>query len=108
MHRIALDFNKTEAEALEYIRQYFPDVTPGQMRAWEASGALECMVINGEKRYFSRAFRNLFRIDSLCRARYEEVNGPDKDPKASLLQEHLPKVADLTRKAGTLRVEPMT
>ena len=108
MHRIALDFNKTEAEALEYIRQYFPDVTPGQMRAWEASGALECMVINGEKRYFSRAFRNLFRIDSLCRARYEEVNGPDKDPKASLLQEHLPKVADLTRKAGTLRVEPRT
>jgi transglutaminase-like putative cysteine protease len=108
MHRIALDFNKTETEALEYIRQYFSDVTPQQMRAWEESGALECMVINGKKRYFSRAFRNLFRIDSLSRARYEEVNGPSMDLKASLLLEHLPKVAELTEKTGTVRVEPRT
>jgi transglutaminase-like putative cysteine protease len=108
MHRIALDFNKTESEALEYIRQYFPEVTPQQMRSWEASGALECMMINGEKRYFSRAFRNLFRIDSLCLSRYEEVSGPAVDPKASLLQEHLPKVADLTKKTGASRVEPRT
>ena len=39
IHRISLDFNKTEEEALEYIRQYFPKVTPQQMSDWETSRA---------------------------------------------------------------------
>ncbi|HPW78192.1 MAG: Transglutaminase-like superfamily protein [Bacteroidetes bacterium ADurb.Bin037] len=108
MQRISLDFNKSETEALDYIRQYFPDVTAEQMSAWEASGALECMVIDNEKRYFSRAFRNLFRIDSTCKAKFEEVNGPAKNVKAPLLQKHLPEIVRLTRKKGTLRVEPVT
>src|SRR5690554_1737086 len=92
MRRIALDFNKTEEEALAYIRQFFPDVTSEQMKKWEASKTLESMNINGEKRYFSRAFRNLFRIDSTCREKFLEINGPEEDPKAPLLQEHLPRV----------------
>ena len=108
IHRISLDFNKTEEEALEYIRQYFPKVTPQQMSDWETSRALECMVINGEKRYFSRAFRNLFRIDSLCLARYEEINGPAIDAKAPLLEEHLPRIVELTGKTGAVIVEPRT
>jgi transglutaminase-like putative cysteine protease len=108
MHRISLDFNRTGEEALEYIRRYIPDVTEEQIKAWEASGALEYMVINGEKRYFSRAFRNLFRIDSTCRARFLEVNGPDRDVKAPLLQEHLPSIVEQTLRKKTERVEPRT
>ena len=33
---------------------------------WEASGALECMTLDGEKRYFRNAGPNLFRVDSAC------------------------------------------
>ena len=108
MRRIALDFNKTEEDALAYIRRFFPDVTSEQMKKWEESGALESMIINGEKRYFSRAFRNLFRIDSTCREKYLEINGPEEDPKAPLLQEHLPRVVDLTKRKGTDKAEPVT
>lgn len=108
MRRIALDFNKTEEEALAYIRQYFPDITSDQLKKWEASRALESMVINGEKRYFSRAFRNLFRIDSTCREKFLEINGPEEDPKAPLLKEHLPRVVELTKKRGVNKVEPVT
>ncbi|HRW95881.1 MAG TPA: transglutaminase domain-containing protein, partial [Bacteroidales bacterium] len=108
MRRIALDFNKTEKEALAYIHRYFPDVTAEQLKKWEESRALESRLINGEKRYFSRAFRNLFRIDSTCRAKYEEINGPEEDPKAPLLQEHLPRVVELTKKSGVNKVEPVT
>ena len=35
--------------------RYIPDVTDEQMRQWEASKALECMMLDGEKRYFRNA-----------------------------------------------------
>jgi len=73
MHRIVLDFTKTPEDALEYIRTYYPDVSQEQIKAWEESRALEGMVINGEKRYYSRALRNLFRIDADCKARFEKL-----------------------------------
>ena len=66
--RIKVDFNRTEDSVRNYIAKYIPDVTDEQMRAWEESGALECMLIDGEKRYFRNAGPNLFRIDSACRA----------------------------------------
>ena len=34
----------TESQVKDYIRKYIPDVTDEQMRQWEASNALECMV----------------------------------------------------------------
>lgn len=108
MHRIALDFNKTPEDALEYIQQYFPDVTQDQIQAWEASRALESMVINGEKRYYSRALRNLFRIDSTCLARFEEVNGPSKDVKEDLLLKHLPAIVQQTGPKKGILTEPRT
>jgi len=69
IHRIEIDFNKSRNNVLEYIRQYYPDVTDEQMRAWEESKALEKMTINGEDRYFTRAAQNLFRIDKEAKAK---------------------------------------
>ncbi|HHV40210.1 MAG TPA: transglutaminase domain-containing protein, partial [Bacteroidales bacterium] len=96
MHRIVLDFTKTPEDALEYIRTYYPDVSQEQIKAWEESRALEGMVINGEKRYYSRALRNLFRIDADCKARFEKINGPPVDVKEPLLLEHLPAIVKNT------------
>ncbi len=73
--RIALDFSKTEAEIRAYIQKYIPNVTDEQMLQWERSGALECRIINGEKRYFRNAAPNLFRIDENCRKIKEAKDG---------------------------------
>ena len=62
--RLLADFCLTESQVKDYIRKYIPDVTDEQMRQWEESKALECRVIDGEKRYFRNAGPNLFRIDS--------------------------------------------
>lgn len=74
-HRLLCDFTQNRQEVLTYIRQYMPDATDAQIARWEASGALECMDIDGEKRYFSLAGRNLFRIDPLCRKVWNEKAG---------------------------------
>lgn len=65
--RLLIDFCLTEAQVKAYIRKYIPDVTDEQMRRWEASKSLECMMLDGEKRYFRNAGPNLFRLDSVCR-----------------------------------------
>lgn len=72
-YRIKVDFNRTEEQVREYISRYIPDVSDEQMLAWEQSGALECMVLDGQKRYFRNAGPNLFRIDAACS---EIKNGP--------------------------------
>ncbi|HOU18077.1 MAG TPA: transglutaminase domain-containing protein, partial [Candidatus Marinimicrobia bacterium] len=61
MRRIRLDFNKSQAEVIEYIKQYVPDVTPTDLVRWESEKSLEYLVIDGEKMYFKDAAPNLFR-----------------------------------------------
>src|SRR5574344_2271488 len=68
--RVALDFPLNREDVAKYINQYLPDVSDSQWAEWEQCGALECMDINGEKRYFRNAAPNLFRIDSAaCNAK---------------------------------------
>lgn len=106
VRRVALDFPLNREDVAKYINQYLPDVSDSQWAEWEQCGALECMDINGEKRYFRNAAPNLFRIDSAaCNAklvkdgytpkRYEVVN-----------REHLPRVMAAVRKEKTPNVLP--
>lgn len=64
--RLLTDFCLNERQVKDYIIKYIPDVTEKQMLDWEKSNALECMVIDGEKRFFINAGPNLFRIDPEC------------------------------------------
>lgn len=100
--RILIDFNKTEAEVREYIQQYIPEVNDSMMRAWESTGALECLEIDGQKLYFHNAGPNLFRVDSLCRAiklakdgTVNSVGSEDVNVK------HLPEVLAAVKEAGS-------
>ena len=52
--RLLVDFNRSEQQIKDYISRYIPDVSDEQMRKWEESKALECMVLDGEKRYFRK------------------------------------------------------
>ena len=74
-YRLDVDFNKTREEVTAYIKQYIPEVTEEQIDAWTASGKLEAMERHGEIRYFKRAARNLFRLDTAAMRRFEAIEG---------------------------------
>ena len=65
-HRLLCDFTQDKQEVVDYISRFIPDVTEQKLQKWEASGALEYMELDGQKRYFHAAARNLFRIDTQC------------------------------------------
>ena len=54
MRRIKQDFSKVDTTVIAYIKKVIPDVTPEQIAHWESTGALECMMIDGEKKYFRK------------------------------------------------------
>lgn len=104
--RLLTDFCLTEAQVREYIGKYLSDVTDEQMRRWEESKALECMVIDGEKRYFRNAGPNLFRIDSACYSAKIAKEGIQQSESEKVNQEHLPDVMVAVKKEGRPVVEP--
>ena len=104
-HRLSLDFCRTEEEVKAYIEQYIPDVSEAQLRQWEEQGALECMLIDGEKRYFRNAAPNLFRIDSVCRALKIAKEGSALSGSEQVHQRHLPEVIRAVRAQQTPFVE---
>ncbi len=74
LERVRKDFQQTEEEVLGYIRQVIPDASVSDLRRWETSQALEYKIIDGEKLYFNRAGRNLFRIDAEAKAEWEAAH----------------------------------
>lgn len=99
MDRIRLDFSKTDSSVLAFIRQYCPEVSPEEIAAWEASGALECKTIDGQKRYFNNAARNLFRIDSAAQSR-SDIRGRQSAQLDTFLAGYLPETVRQARAAA--------
>ena len=100
MDRIDKDFAKSQAEVLEYIQQYIPDATVGDLRRWEEEKSLESKFINGERRYFQWAARNFFRInpeakDIWAKAHQDEDSGEKFD-----LNGHIQKIMTHTKSTG--------
>ena len=104
--RLLTDFRLSEAQVKKYIQKYIPDVTDEQMRQWEAEKSLECMELDGEKRYFRNAGPNLFRIDSACaNILLEKVGLPEsKSDEANM--ENLPEIINAVKKGGKPIVAP--
>lgn len=84
-HRLACDFTADSTEVMTYIRRFIPNVTDEQVHRWENSGALECMAIDGKKRYFHAAARNLFRIDPKCAEVWAKANQSNNFYEANVL-----------------------
>jgi len=110
MDRIELDFRATEEQVLEFIREYYPEVTPDDMLRWEQSRALEVMTIDGTKRYFNRAARNLFRIDREMKEVWAAAH-PRKvtagSGETSALDQLNMKIMDDAAESGELYVQPV-
>ncbi len=79
MERIQLDFSKSETEIKSELAPFFPNLNEDQIREWEADKSLEMRIINGERRYFKRAVRNLFRINPEAKTvwKAKHINAPD-------------------------------
>jgi len=103
LERIKGEFNKTRDDVLKYIKNYIPDVKDSDIERWEKEKKLEFMIIDGEKRYFENAGRNLFLIDKelrKIREKKDREKGLLKPPTFSRLKdvEETVKVAKETRK----------
>jgi transglutaminase-like putative cysteine protease len=68
MARMRLDFSKPRDQVLREARATVPAITEEQFAAWEKTGAVECLDIDGTRWYFGNAAANLFRINPEARA----------------------------------------
>ena len=103
MHRMRLDFKLTRDEAFERVRRQIPDLKQQEFDAWDRAGLLEHLTIDGEKRYFSRAPSNLFRLSAEARARRAEQT-PFNDGPLERPHEHHREVIAAQRASGTSSV----
>ncbi len=69
MRRIRMDFRRDVAYIKEKIADYYPDLTDEMLLEWEADKSLEMKIIDGQKRYFNWAHRNLFRVNEEAKKR---------------------------------------
>lgn len=97
MNRIRKDFSKDDTTVVAYIKNIIPDVTEEQLVNWESTGALECMMIDGVKKYFWNAPRNLFRISKEAQAHWD-VKGRQSDELDVFLADYIPSVVAQTSK----------
>ena len=63
LSRLRKEFPYSRSDVREQLKPYYPDVSDEQLDNWEAARQLEMRIIDGEKRYFSRAASNLFRLN---------------------------------------------
>ncbi|MFZ0452441.1 MAG: transglutaminase-like domain-containing protein [Ignavibacteriaceae bacterium] len=90
LHRIRLDFQKTQEDVLNYVRKYYPDANEKTLEKWENDGSLEYKIIDGKKFYFNRAAANLFRINKEAKKRKEEVDGSQESNLSKYLADYIP------------------
>ncbi|MBO8440428.1 MAG: transglutaminase domain-containing protein [bacterium] len=95
--RIALDFNKTREEIIRELEIYYPEITDEMIAGWEQSGALEYETVDGQKRYFRNAAKNLMRLDRDARELREQKEGRERAGRAYVLSQHIPAVIKAVR-----------
>jgi hypothetical protein len=110
MSRIEKDFNESESDVRAYIKKYYPQMTEDDFSRWEREKSLEYMMINGEKRYFNRAARNLFRIDQHCRqiwVDYHQQRNLETEAEKMDVKKHNAEIIQTVLKSGKRYVLPV-
>lgn len=111
MNRIKKDFTATEEDVIEFIKKYIPDVKKSDLEGWEKEKSLESKKIDGEKKYFKYAARNLFRINKNCKNiwnEYHERNGIDLSTDKMDININNKKIIKNSIKRGKRYSEPVT
>ena len=105
MRRIRLDFTLSEAQVRARLRELIPDLREEEFAGWDRASLLEHMTIDGEKRYFSRAVSNLFRLSPAAAARRKEQKS-FRDSPLETLHPHHRAVREAALASGTAGVLP--
>jgi transglutaminase-like putative cysteine protease len=79
IQRMRLDFDKTREQVFHDARAVVPSITEEQFSAWEKSGAVEFMDIDGTRWYYHKAGANLFRVNPDARALKIKAHVPSED-----------------------------
>ncbi|MCX6139202.1 MAG: transglutaminase domain-containing protein [Ignavibacteriales bacterium] len=108
LDRIRKDFPRTQEEVLTRLRHYYPSMTENDLVPFEANRSLEMKIIDGEKRYFSNAVPNLFRINAEAKKRKIEADEPSKDELRDFLGAYLPEVVAAADRSGKEIVRPVS
>ncbi len=110
LKRVRADFTAKPEDVLQYIKRYSADVTPADIKRWEDEKSLEFKIIDGEKRYFNWAGRNLFRINSDMRKIWQDRHPSDEITSGSGttldLDVHNAQVINSANTSQSLYVEP--
>lgn len=109
LERIKREFSKKKEDVVNYIKNYLPDVSESDIERWEKEKKLEFMIIDGEKKYFEMAGKNLFLIDKDLRKIKEEKDrqkGMLKPPSFSRLKD-VEETIKMAKKEGKDFVKPV-
>jgi transglutaminase-like putative cysteine protease len=98
--RIRIDFRLNEQDVETRLSKYFQKLDTTTINGWERSGKLEMRMIDGQKRYFSNAVSNLFRLDDEARKWKEKVDGVQVDSLDLFCLQHTAKVISETNSFG--------
>jgi Transglutaminase-like superfamily len=91
--RIPVDFPLTEDDVRELLQKRFAEkYNPGDIKKWEAAGWLEYRLINGEKRYFSRAASNLMLLKNFHLERATADSTAAHDPELVFRKTHTERI----------------
>ena len=86
--RIALDFPFTESEIDQQLKEKIGAFTAEEKADWENRNWLEWKIINGEKRYFSRAVSNLNLIMRFHNQKTQRDSVEARDPEIISRKSH--------------------
>jgi len=110
LDRVSKDFSASKADVIAYIQKYYPELSETDLDRWEASKALESRVINGNKRYFARAARNLFRIDAEMVSIWNDQHPEEEITSGSGarldLNVHIASIIQSTQESNKIYAEP--
>ncbi|MBI9072562.1 MAG: transglutaminase domain-containing protein [Melioribacteraceae bacterium] len=107
MNRVRLDFRKTSEDVLTYLTKYFPDADQDFLKQFEKDNSLEHMIIDGEKFYFNRSHRNLFRINKKAKAEKEKIDGDYVDGLDVFLEKYIPQVVKKSEELADSLISPI-
>lgn len=91
LRRVRMDFRRDEAYIRDKLADYYPDLTDEMLREWEADKSLEMKIIDGERRYFNWAHRNLFRVNEEAKKRIS-IDGNQSDGITSFCLQFVPEM----------------
>ncbi|MCL7715501.1 transglutaminase-like domain-containing protein [Stenotrophomonas mori] len=106
MRRMRMDFALDREQAMAAVKRYIPDLRDDEFRAWDDAGLIEHLDIDGERRWFTRAPSNLFRVSDAAVARRAPSIAPPAPGPFEVVTPHHVEVLKAAQATGATSVAP--